>query len=284
MSYGVNKLTAVLKKYKLIMYTSLKRFYKTNSHNAILKVVAGFGRSMNRLYENRNHNPLSNGEATLLKKIARFNPEVIIDGGANTGGYAQLVNTYCPQAKVYSFEPVLDTYNKLKAKLENNPNNKPINKGLYNENCTKSINIFPGDEHASLFDINSTLYNSTGSVDIELVKGDDFLAQYDIKNVFLLKLDLEGAEYDALQGFENALKSGSIKVIQFEYGYINITTKRLLIDYYQLLESYGYVLGKIFPKTVEFRKYEYKHEDFIGPNFIAVHQDEAALIASLRRK
>ena len=266
------------------MYTGLKRFYKTNSHNAILKVLAGFGRSMNRLYENRNHNPLSNGEATLLKKIARFNPEVIIDGGANTGGYAQLVNTYCPQAKVYSFEPVVETYNKLKANLDGNPNNIAINKGLYIENCTKSINIFPGDEHASLFDINSTLYNSTGSVDIELVKGDDFLAQHDIKNVFLLKLDLEGAEYDALQGFENALKSGSIKLIQFEYGYINITTKRLLIDYYQLLESYGYVLGKIFPKTVEFRKYEYKHEDFIGPNFIAVHQDETALIASLRSK
>ena len=266
------------------MYTSLKRFYKANSHNVILKVLAGFGRSMNRLYENRNHNPLSNGEATLLKKIARFNPEVIIDGGANIGGYAQLVNTYCPQAKVYSFEPVVETYNKLKANLDGNPNNIAINKGLYIENCTKSINIFPGDEHASLFDINSTLYNSTGSVDIELVKGDDFLAQYDIKNVFLLKLDLEGAEYDALQGFENALKSGSIKLIQFEYGYINITTKRLLIDYYQLLESYGYVLGKIFPKTVEFRKYEYKHEDFIGPNFIAVHQDETALIANLSSK
>jgi FkbM family methyltransferase len=168
--------------------------------------------------------------------------------------------------------------------LANNPNNTPINKGLYIENCIKSINIFPGDEHASLFDINNNLYSSTGTVDIELVKGDDFLVQHDIKSVFLLKLDLEGAEYDALQGFENALKNGSIKLIQFEYGYINITTKRLLIDYYQLLESYGYIIGKIFPKTVDFRKYEYKHEDFIGPNFVAVHQNEVALMASLSSK
>ncbi len=266
------------------MYKHLKKFYKENSHNAVTKALAGFGRSINRLYENRNHNPLSNGEATLLKKIATFNPEVIIDGGANVGNYAQLVNTYCPAAKVYSFEPVADTYNKLAANLAGNPNNTLINKGLYNENCIKSINIYPGDEHASLYDVTGTSYNQTGLVDIELVKGDDFLAQQGIKSVFLLKLDLEGAEYDALQGFENALKNGNIKLIQFEYGYINITTKRLLIDYYQLLESYGYVVGKLFPKTVEFRKYQYKHEDFIGPNFIAVHRDQAELIKALSSK
>ncbi|GAB2978571.1 FkbM family methyltransferase [Mucilaginibacter puniceus] len=239
---------------------------------------------MNRLYENRNHNPLSNGEVTLLKKIARFNPELIIDGGANIGNYANLVNTYCPMAKVYSFEPVAETYHKLEAHLTGNPKNILINKGLYNENCTKVINIFPCDEHASLYDINSTLQTATGTIEIDLVKGDDFLAQNDIKNVFLLKLDLEGAEYDALLGFENALKNGVIKLIQFEYGYINITTKRLLIDYYQLLESYGYVVGKLFPKTVEFRKYQYKHEDFIGPNFIAVHKNEAELIKALSSK
>lgn len=266
------------------MYKSLKKFYKENSHNAVTKALAGFGRSMNRLYENRNHNPLSNGEVTLLKKIAKFNPEVIIDGGANIGSYAHLVNTYCPAAKVYSFEPVAETYNKLQANLGGNPNNTLINKGLYNENCKKVINIFPCDEHASLYDINSTLQSSTGTVEIDLVKGDDFLAQHDIKSVFMLKLDLEGAEYDALLGFENALKNGLIKLIQFEYGYINITTKRLLIDYYQLLELYGYVVGKLFPKTVEFRKYQFKHEDFIGPNFIAVHKDEVDLIKALSTK
>ena len=266
------------------MYKKLKQFYKTNSHNAVLKALAGFGRSLNRLYENRNHNPLSNGEVTLLKKIAKFNPEVIIDGGANVGNYAHLVNKHCPDAKVFSFEPVPETFNTLKANSAGNPKKFPVNKGLYHQNCTKSINIFPIDEHASLYDINATLQSSIGTVDIELVKGDDFLLQNKIENVFLLKLDLEGAEYDALLGFENSLKNGRIKLIQFEYGYINITTKRLLIDYYQMLESYGYVLGKLFPKTVEFRKYEYKHDDFIGPNFIAVHKNETALIESLSRK
>ena len=57
----------------------------------------------------------------------------------------------------------------------------------------------------------------------------DFLAlvghAFEWKTIDLLKLDLEGAEYDALLGFEESIKKGIIKIIQFEYGYINITTK-----------------------------------------------------------
>lgn len=73
-------------------------------------------------------------------------------------------------------------------------------------------------------------------------------------------------------------------MIQFEYGYINITTKKLLIDFYNYFESKGYMVGKIFPKYVEFRKYEFKHEDFLGPNFIAVKKTETELIKLLIEK
>ena len=102
------------------------------------------------------------------------------------------------------------------------------------------------------------------------------------KFIDFLKLDIEGAEYDALLGFENAFKDGIIKLVQFEYGFINISTKKLLIDYYTFFEANGYILGKVFPKNVEFRNYNVKHEDFIGPNFIAVKKTETELINILR--
>jgi hypothetical protein len=73
-------------------------------------------------------------------------------------------------------------------------------------------------------------------------------------------------------------------VIQFEYGYINITNKKLLIDFYNYFESKNYLLGKIFPKTVEFRKYHFKHEDFLGPNLIAVKKTEHDIINALIKK
>jgi hypothetical protein len=34
----------------------------------------------------------------------------------------------------------------------------------------------------------------------------------------------------------------------------------------------------VYPKNIEFRKYQYKHEDFLGPNFVAVHESEKELI------
>ena len=154
-------------------------------------------------------------------------------------------------------------------------------KGLFKENCELEINLFDSNEHSSLYSIDG-ITNKFGSQTIGLVRGDDFIKENNIVSIDFLKLDVEGAEYDALLGFENAFKEGIIKLVQFEYGFINISTKKLLIDYYTFFEAHGYILGKVFPKNVEFRNYNVKHEDFIGPNFIAVKKTETELIDILR--
>ena len=259
----------------------VKRFFKRNSHSIIFKPLAGFGRSLNRFYENRNHDLHSNGELTVLQKIAKHNPAVIIDGGANIGGYSLQINKCSPNARIYAFEPVKSTFNKLKENVSAYKNIIPIEKGLFKNNCTKEINVFASNTHSSLYDIKGLSYQSNQKQLIELVSGDDFLKNNEINEVDFLKIDIEGAEYDAIIGFEEHITQGKIKAIQFEYGYINITTKKLLIDYYAYFESKGYVLGKIFPKTVEFREYDYKYEDFLGPNFIAVKKSETELIHTL---
>lgn len=262
----------------------MKRFFKRNSHNKLFKTLAGFGRSLNRFYENRNHDIHSNGELTVLKKLAKFKPTVIIDGGANVGGYSLMIYQFNPEAKIYAFEPVRDTFEILKATVQEKESITPIRKGLYKETCSKEINLFSSNTHSSIVDIKGLNYQTTDNETIELIKGDDFLKQSKIQEVDFLKIDVEGAEYDVLLGFEKHLEKGKIKMIQFEYGYINISTKKLLIDFYKYLESKGYVLGKVFPKTVEFRKYEFKYEDFLGPNFLAVKKSETELIKALASK
>ena len=264
--------------YKNKSMSTLKRIFKQNTHNSFFKALAGFGRSLNRLYENRNHDIYSNGEITVLKKIARTNPGIIIDAGANVGDYSILANQIMPACKIYAFEPVESTFQHLLSNIKDLKNVVPIKKGLFKENCELAINLFASNEHSSIYDIEGLSIGSDSQQNIELVRGDDFIKDNQIDSIDFLKLDVEGAEYDALLGFENAIKHGAIKAIQFEYGYINISTKKLLVDYYNFFEANGYIVGKIFPKLVEFRKYHFKYEDFIGPNFIAVKKTETELI------
>jgi len=264
--------------------STVKRLFKQNAHNKFFAALAGFGRALNRLYENRNHDPYSNGELTLVKKLSKLSPSVIIDGGANIGSYSLLINKVIPDVLIYSFEPVKSTFELLKKNVAGIDNIVPIGNGLYKNNCKKEINIFPSSTHSSLVDIEGLSYETKGTQTIELIKGDDFMKEHKITEIDLLKLDVEGVEYDAIKGFEEHIDKGKIKMIQFEYGYINISSKKLLLDFYNYFEDRGYIVGKIFPKTVEFRKYDFKYEDFLGPNFIAVKKTETELIDLLTKK
>lgn len=260
------------------MKKTLKRSFKRGSHNSVMKALAGFGRSLNRLYENRNHDAYSNGEFTVLKKLAQLKPALIIDGGANVGKYSTLIREADKDVKIVAFEPVPATFDILTTKLKDQSNIEFVKKGLYKDNCPFEINLFSSNTHSSIVEIEGLNYKSTGKTTIDLVKGDDFCAENEIESIDLLKLDLEGVELDALYGFEKMLDAGKIRMVQFEYGYINITTKHLLVDFHKFFAGKGYILGKVYPKQVEFREYKHKHEDFIGPNFVAVRKEDKELI------
>lgn len=263
--------------------STLKRIYKRNTHNAFFKALAGFGRVLNRLYENKNYDLYSTGEGNILQKIARLNPSVIIDGGVNVGDYSIIANQVMPNCKIYAFEPVESTFQQFLTNTKGLQNIIPIKKGFFKETCESEINLFDSHEHCSIYDFEGLATSAEQKQTIELVSGDDFIKENNIDSIDFLKLDVEEAEFDALLGFEKAIKRGVVKLIQFEYGYIYISTKKLLIDYYQFFEAHGYLVGKVFPKNVEFRDYHFKHEDFIGPNFVAVKKSETALINLLSK-
>jgi hypothetical protein len=117
-------------------------------------------------------------------------------------------------------------------------------------------------------------------VSARITTGDQFCAQHGFDRIDFLKLDVEGSEYEVLRGFESMLSLGAVDVLQFEYGYVNVLTKHLLRDFHQLLETAGMVVGKIYTDHVDFRTYKH-HEDFLGPNFLAVRRSQERLIATL---
>jgi len=195
------------------------------------------------------------------------------------GDYAVLANQACPNAKIFSFEPVGSTFTELERQLKEKEigNVICIKKGLFKKDESITINIYPDHEHASVHSLKGVGYSSVRQDTIEVVAGDNLIKELNVDSIDLLKLDIEGAEMDALLGFENTFKEQKIRAVQFEYGYINITSKVLLCDYYDFFLAHGYIVGKIYPRYVEFRDYAFKHEDFIGPNFIAIHSSDLEL-------
>ncbi len=263
---------------------TLKRLFKRNTHNAFFKGLASFGKALNRMYENKNYDIHSNGEVTVIKKVASHKGAIVIDGGANVGGYTKAIYAQNPEAIIYSFEPVATTFKTLSENIAHCKTATALQKGLYSETKQQEIHLFPSSTHSSLYDIKGWKHQSKETTTISLTTGDAFMKEYNLTHIDLLKIDVEGAEYEVLLGIKESLLAGNIRAIQFEYGYINITTKKLLVDYHEFFESVGYQLGKIYPKTVEFKKYSHKQEDFLGPNFIAVRKSDRELINKLTNK
>lgn len=257
----------------------LKRLLKQHSHSPLVAPFAGLGRSINRFYENRSHDHYCNGEFMVLRKLSQLNPGVIFDVGANVGEYTIYAKKVCPKASIYSFEPVTNTYNELQDNLNKHgiKDVQTIKKALTNSNGTLKINTYNGSAHSTLHQLKGVNNESVGVEEIDSVIGDQFMKTNQIDFVDFLKLDIEGSEMDALKGFEEALRNKRIKIIQFEYGYINISTRTLLCDFYEFLGDMGYDLGKIYPRKVEFRKYDFKHEDFMGPNYLAIDNSDRSI-------
>jgi len=96
-----------------------------------------------------------------------------------------------------------------------------------------------------------------------------------------LKIDVEGMEEVVLQGLSDTFAARRIRMVQFEYNTTNIVSKFLLRNAYEFFNRHGYVVGKLYPNYVEFRDYHYRHEDFCGPNMIAVRSDDRDLLKLL---
>ena len=172
-----------------------------------------------------------------LKKIKRFNPKVIIDGGANLGNYSLNVNKIIPDSNIYAFEPVEKTFNLLKNNISGYSKIIAVNKGLFDKNCEMQINVYPSHTHSSIYDIESLPYNVVETEKINLIKGDNFIKENNISNIDLLKLDLEGAEFDAIQGFSKALNEKKIRIIQhIFFGQLDIYSQTVsIVTFVQLV-------------------------------------------------
>ncbi len=159
----------------------------------------------------------------------------------------------------------------MQDKFKNNKN-IIINKlALSNEIGTRNIYYNQQIKQlASLYQRNLKKKQFNQSQLIQLERLDNYIKRSNINKIDFVKLDVEGHEYQVLEGMGNYLNPNFTKAIQFEYGGCNLDSGVKLADLYQILQSRGYIIAKIKPKKLENRQYNTSMENFSYCNYVAL--------------
>jgi len=191
---------------------------------------------------------IDTGEMLFLKKhLASKRNFILVDVGANIGGYIKEVLDINPNGSIYGFEPHPKTF----TKLENNIRGflcssiSVFNIGL----SAKKEKLYlydhghdDGSAHASIhMGVIEEIHGSQSvRYEVEVSTLDDFVATNNIKKIDLLKIDTEGNELNVLLGATESLRTGLIDVIHFEFNEMNVISKTFFKDFWDLLPGYKF--------------------------------------------
>ncbi len=192
---------------------------------------------------------------TFLSKIKVG--DIVFDIGANIGLYTlpaalKLRGT----GKVIAFEPVPMWFNRLKNNLSLNSieNVFMYNVGLYTktEEREMSMKNIQGSGMASIAtDYKDEIPESLlEKVRVRLVKGDCFVSENKIPLPNLIKIDVEGAELEAIEGLENTIRQADCKSILCEVHPRYMKESPTAID--SILTGLGYRIEKIDERRSEY--------------------------------
>lgn len=144
---------------------------------------------------------------------------IIFDVGANVGVYSLLGAAANSQASLHSFEPTAEVFEALKANIEING----LNNIVTNQAAVGSSNGFGFLHQCAGSDGSNEGMNFVTSTNLEesdavtpLISLDAYCQNNAIDRIDLMKIDIEGGEYDALLGAQNLLRKRAIGSIILE--------------------------------------------------------------------
>lgn len=239
-------------------------------------------------YEGFSYSFKKNGEEYLLDKLVSSDIKTVFDVGANIGNWIGIAHNKFSNSTIHAFEISKKTFKLLERRYQDNSQIVLNNFGLSDKSGE-----FKYKDYGMNSGVNSLILDSDfhdPQIKSNIVKtmvdtGDEYCLNNNVDSIDFLKIDVEGAEHLVLGGFTNLLKSGKIKVIQFEYGYTHADAKFLMKDFYKLLKSFDYILGPLKPSGVIFMDFDYALNDFnSGPNYVAVHKNQIEIIDTIKGK
>jgi FkbM family methyltransferase len=198
-----------------------------------------------RVENDNDFRPETNGEHRLLHDLLPF-CRTVFDVGACGGEWADKVLEINPGVVVHCFEPILEAQVALSFKV----GGRAFINGfaLGREAGEKTFYSVAADlQLSSSFERPGFDPAVMRASKVEVLPLTDYCARSGVDYIDFLKIDVEGAEMDVLEGGIELFRQNRIMAVQFEYGGTWIPARRQLRDVFDLLAGSDYAIAKLMP-------------------------------------
>jgi FkbM family methyltransferase len=197
----------------------------------------------------------------------------LFDIGANIGQYGVEFKSTFPNGVIHSFEPSALAFKDLSITANSYSYWKTYNFGFGDSNSNLPLKGPKlGSASASLVSqvevFGRDLKQKSEIVSIKRL--DNYLEAFTEPFPNIVKMDIEGYEIKCLTGAGTFVKR--FKIVQFEFGEINVDSKTYFKDFYKLFRDLDFKIYRITRgKPIEIRQYNESLETFAVTNYLAIN-------------
>jgi FkbM family methyltransferase len=273
----------------------IRRFARENRKSRIVRRIARqCEKFLHGFYNQGFYDFATNGEACVIEAAAEAvgtGPLLVFDVGANRGEWARIVAARKPDAVIYCFEIVPATVALLRDAMVEHPTVHICDYGLFSAAGDVEVSWNRASDHTSAitrWHDDAPIESDAAVVASRVDTGDAVVRRTGLGRIDLLKIDVEGREIEVLTGFRDTIASPELRprLIQFEYGVTWLPARHTLKEAFGLLEPAGYLIGRLYPDGVDFKRYTLLDDHFRMGNYVAAQADDPLLrrLSEFRRR
>ena len=230
-----------------------RRFSLIIMKNFIAKLIQKTGYEISRLPEKSSHP--ANEYFQLQRFLSGVKQPVIFDVGAHVGKMTKRYRNIFPDAEIYAFEPIPECFNQIRELSKSDGKIHIYQTALSNQSGDKDFYIYKNSASSSLLLSTEEGRRKWGNGALEIQSQitvqcntlDGFCDTNNIDKIHLLKLDIQGAEFEVLTGAEGLLRSGSVDIIFTEISILkSYTNQGGFHEILSTLNEHGFELYNIY--------------------------------------
>lgn len=183
-------------------------------------------------------------------------PEVVLDIGANTGLAALRFANLYPQARIYAFEPEPENFALLQRNVKAYPNITALPIALSRTDGPLYLGGGTDGDFVSFQTLSSKRPNSN-QLEVSGRNPATLLTELGIRRVDLIKIDVEGAEYDVLTALPPELLRQTSWIVGETHGVMDFELLALL--------SRDFEVGVSKPRTSRLLKFSARNRTLFSP-------------------